>query len=228
MPIQGNLKDMNLASLISFACNEMQPSRLWIANGEREAVVFFGAGTIVHATLDDREGEEVIYETLAWEDGEFELVTDIPSPRHTVCTDWQLLILEGMRRLDDRNGPGIDFEDAGPLMEENVAEADLVAELRTMDGVAGAVIVARDGIVLASDLEGNAEKQGAVAVFVGNAANQIGETLGLGSFDRGVIELGAAKDRMLVVQRPDYFVGLLLEERASPVLVLEQARNLLG
>ncbi len=227
MAIHGNLQDMNLASLISFACNEMQPSRLWIANGQREAVVFFDAGGIVHATLGDREGEDVIYEALAWEDGDFELVTDIPSPKRTISTDWQLLILEGMRRLDERGSPGSGFAEAAPLVEEQMAEAHLVAELRAMDGVAGAVIVARDGIVLASDLEDRADKQGAVAVFVGNAANQIGESLALGTFERGVIELGAAKDRMLVVQRPDYYVGLLLEERASPALVLQEARRLM-
>jgi hypothetical protein len=227
MAIQGNLKDMHLVSIISLACNELQQSRLWIANGGQEAVVFFDAGSIVHATLDNHQGEEAIYEILAWEDGDFLLETDMPSPRHTIHTDWQILVLEGLRRLDERNGAGIDLMDAEQLTEEHMADADLVVELRQMDGVAGAVIVARDGIVLASDLEGNGEKQGAVAVFVGNAANQIGETLALGSFDRGVVEMGAARDRMLVVERPDYYVGLQLEERASPVLVLAEARKLL-
>jgi predicted regulator of Ras-like GTPase activity (Roadblock/LC7/MglB family) len=227
MAIQGSLKDMNLASLIFYACNEMQQSRLWIASGEREAVVFFDGGKIVHATLDEREGEEVIYEALAWEDGDFELQADILSPKHTVHTDWSVLVLEGMRRLDEQGSPEMSFAEVEQPTEERMSETQLVARLRGMGGVAGAVIVARDGIVLASDMEGNAERQGAVAVFVGNAASQIGDTLALGSFERAVVEMGAARDRVVVVQQPDYYVGLLLEERASPVLVLEEAQKLL-
>jgi len=78
--------------------------------------------------------------------------------------------------------------------------------------------------VLAHDLEGDAEKEGAVAVFVGNAANQVGEALALGTFERGVVAIG--KDRMLVLEQPDYYVGLLLGERASPALVTSQAESI--
>jgi predicted regulator of Ras-like GTPase activity (Roadblock/LC7/MglB family) len=92
--------------------------------------------------------------------------------------------------------------------------------------VSGAVIVARDGTVLAEAIESDAEKEGAVAVFVGNAADQIGEAMALGSFDWGVVTMG--KDRMLVLEQPDFFVGLLLMEKASPALVASEAEETLA
>ena len=102
----------------------------------------------------------------------------------------------------------------------------LAHSLNEMDMVSGAVIVARDGTVLAEAVESNAEKEGAVAVFVGNAADQIGEAMALGPFDWGVIAMG--RDRMLVLEQPDFFVGLLLTEKASPALVAAKVEETLA
>jgi hypothetical protein len=80
--------------------------------------------------------------------------------------------------------------------------------------------------VLDHELDGDPQKEGAVAVFVGNAASQIGEFLALGPFKWGTVGLG--KDIMLVLERPDYHVGLLLSERASPAMVASNAQHILG
>ena len=99
----------------------------------------------------------------------------------------------------------------------------LTRDLGEMATVSGAVIVAQDGTVLAEAIEGNAEKEGAVAVFVGNAADQIGEALALGPFDWGVVAMG--QDRMLVLKRSNFFMGLLLTDKASPALVASEVED---
>jgi predicted regulator of Ras-like GTPase activity (Roadblock/LC7/MglB family) len=86
-----------------------------------------------------------------------------------------------------------------------------------MNNVSGAIIVAKDGTILAEAIEGNAEEEGAVAVFLGNAASQIGETLTLGRLDWGVANLGQSK--ILILERLDFFIGLLLAEKASPAMM---------
>ncbi len=111
-------------------------------------------------------------------------------------------------------------------MKEEPAEQDVVRRLRRIPGVGGALRVARDGTVLAHDLDGDPEPAAAVTVFVGNAANELGEALAVGFFERGSVVIGG--DRTLVVEQPDWFVGLLLEERASPDLVFSEARKILG
>jgi predicted regulator of Ras-like GTPase activity (Roadblock/LC7/MglB family) len=100
---------------------------------------------------------------------------------------------------------------------------ELARALRQINGVLGVVIAARDGTVLAHELESDHEKEGAVAVFVGNAANLASESLALGPFEWGTVAVG--KDTMLVLEQPEYYVGLLLGERASPSLVASNARN---
>lgn len=87
------------------------------------------------------------------------------------------------------------------------------------------VIAARDGVVLEHSLDGDPDKEGAVAVFVGYAAAQVGESLALGNFEWGTVAIG--KQTMLVVERPDFYVGLLLEEKSSPALVASKLEGLL-
>lgn len=123
-----------------------------------------------------------------------------------------------MRRLD---------EEASALEpSETDAMTALGQNLRKITGVEGAVIMSRDGVVLTSDMEGDAEKEGAVAVFVGNAADELGTAMSLNPFDWGLVTMG--KDRMLILERPAFFVGLLLSERGSPALVSAEAEKLLG
>lgn len=226
--VRGNLRDMSLTSIISIACNERHQARLLIRRGNQEATLFFEDGNVVHITLNNgHEGEEVIYEVLAWEEGIFELEQGVLPPSHTVTTNWSALLLRGLQHLDESALEAIEWEGGTEVMiEEGTGDMvqHLASELRRQEGVEGAVVVARDGIVLAHDLEGDAEKEGAVAVFVGNAANQVGEALALGTFERGVVAIG--KDRMLVLEQPDYYVGLLLGERASPALVTSQAESI--
>jgi len=102
----------------------------------------------------------------------------------------------------------------------------LAHELSSVMGVEGSVIISRDGIVFASDIDGNPEKEGAVAVFVGNAADELGSTMSLTPFDWGLVTMG--KDRMLIMERPAFFAGLSLSEKASPALVSAEAAKILG
>lgn len=225
--VRGNLRDFSLTSLISVTCNERNQARLLIRHGNQEAALFFEDGNIVHMTLNGHEGEEVIYEVLAWEGGVFELAQGVPPPTHTVTTSWSALLLKGLQYVDESTLETVEWEGVPEVVEEGAGDMvqHLANELRRLEAVEGAVVVARDGTVLAYDLEGDGEKEGAVAVFIGNAANQVGEALALGSFERGVVAIG--KERMLVLERPDYYFGLLLGERASPVLVVSQAEGIL-
>ena len=97
--------------------------------------------------------------------------------------------------------------------------------LAKIDGVAGAVLVAEDGVVLAHTLEGDPEKEGAVAAFLGAAAVQAGEAMKLGRQKRATVSM--ANDHIVVLKSKEYFVGLLLQGGASPALVASRAETLL-
>jgi len=101
MAVSGDLRDMDLVSIISINCNEMNQGRLLVRHQGREASVFFEEGHIVHMSLGSLEGEQVIQEIMGWEEGTFELEQGVLAPRRTVTTSWSELLLKGMQQLDE-------------------------------------------------------------------------------------------------------------------------------
>jgi predicted regulator of Ras-like GTPase activity (Roadblock/LC7/MglB family) len=115
-----------------------------------------------------------------------------------------------------------------PLVEpvgENM-KPDSLAQLKGIDGVIGVVISASDGIVLSADVPGSdGEHEAAATVFIGSAADQLGEALQLGTFGHGIVAL--KNKRLLVLQQPDRYVGLVLGEKASLMIVAHAANEVL-
>lgn len=214
MPLEGNLRDFSLANIIQLNCNENNTAKVTLERRGKEGVIFFDGGSIKHAAFGSLVGEEAVYDLLRWRDANFRVERGVTTKEKTVKTNWNALLLEAMRRIDEGEAPMAD------QMNE-WAQA-----LRAISGVAGVVLISRDGVVLAESVEGDAEKEGAVAVFVGNAADQIGEALSLTPFDWGVVTM--TKDRILVLERDQFCAGLLLTEKGSPAMVSSEAGKILA
>ena len=105
-------------------------------------------------------------------------------------------------------------------------KSDTLAELKAIDGIMGVVISSTDGVVLGVDIPGSdGEGEAAVSVFIGAAATQLGDALQLNQFTHGVVAL--RNKRLVVMQQPDRFTGLVLAENSSPTIVANAAREIL-
>jgi DNA-binding response OmpR family regulator len=113
--VRGNLRSMNLTSIISINCNEGTLASLKIQHQDQQATVFFEKGEIVHAVLGGQTGEEVVYELLSWEEGDFVMTVGHSAPERTIYTGWSGLLLEGLRRIDETS---FDQELLAPDAEE--------------------------------------------------------------------------------------------------------------
>lgn len=102
----------------------------------------------------------------------------------------------------------------------------MVDSVKTIPGVTGTVVVAHDGVVIAHEISGNPEKEGAVAVYVGHAAARIGQSLSLSPLRWAVVGIG--QETVMVIEQRDCYVGLFLDERASPAMVAARALSALG
>jgi predicted regulator of Ras-like GTPase activity (Roadblock/LC7/MglB family) len=227
---------MSLPSIFQVNCTERNNARLSLKHGRFRGDIYFADGDVVHATTGSEVGEEAVYRLLSWKDADFELEMDILAPERTIETGWSGLLLEGMRRLDEASA-GVDelgASDTQAIDEVAGAEkgvmSDMLQELAkaltTIENVTGVVIASRDGVVLADELEeGDPEREGAVAVFVGNAAGVVGDPLALGTFQWGTANIG--KETVLVLDQEEYHVGLILGNRASPAMVASSAQTIL-
>ncbi len=218
MPMQGNLAEMSLANLIQVNCQEMRSARLTLTRLGQSGEVCFSDGQVVHATLGTTVGEPALYALLAWTDGSFVLDRDVHTSERTINQPWGDLLLQAMMQLPTQ----------APVSRraEGSMDRDLVTKLRAIENVNGAVISSSDGVVLAADLpSGDGEAEAAVAVFVGAAANQLGEALTLDSFGHGLVIL--KNKRLLILEQPNRFIGLVLADNASPAIVASTANTLL-
>jgi len=203
MAIKGQLSEMSLPALAQLTCNEGDMARLNVRQGEEEGSLYFEGGNIVHAMLGAQTGEEAVYELLTWEDGEFELESDISPPERTITVGWSGLLLEGMRRIDEHTAAweGVDtllFEEQPEEVHEMATRrrsevlAEHLEELLAASGdINGAAIVGYDGLVLASSLPlkgHDATRVGAEgAALLGLSKRTLGN-LKCGDFEAAILE----------------------------------------
>ncbi len=126
--MHGDLGEFALSSLISIVCNEGRQASLQIWHNGRQATIFFDKGEIIHAALDDREGEEAIYEALTWHEGHFSMKTGDPAPKRTVHDSWTGVVLEGLRRIDEER---FDQEQLGDMAPP--AQPDQVSSSKSFE-----------------------------------------------------------------------------------------------
>jgi predicted regulator of Ras-like GTPase activity (Roadblock/LC7/MglB family) len=153
--MKGNLRDMGIADLIQHNCQDRKTAQVSIQHSGRQAVLFFKDGNVVHASLDDKTGEEVVYEILQWEEGMFDMESDVNPPVQTIDRNWSSLLLEGARRLDEsKTEIGLFPSDTDGNQEVNSMATNFEGILKEMGGeVTGyiaSVLAGMDGINLAS------------------------------------------------------------------------------
>ncbi|MEW6566731.1 MAG: DUF4388 domain-containing protein [Chloroflexota bacterium] len=227
MAMQGLLRDMGVPELIQHVCQEGKTARLVVENMGEQAELFFAGGQVVHAQFGPQEGEPAVYAILDWKDGSFLLEPDVSAPRQTIDRSYAGLLLEGARRIDEGPVPA-----SSPTQTPSTGSGEgggmneTAQALAKIEGVEGSVLVAEDGVVLAQALQGDAEKEGAVAAFVGAAAQQASQALGLGPFRKAMVTGGAGT--VVILRQQDYYVGLLLKEGASPALAASRAEAILS
>jgi predicted regulator of Ras-like GTPase activity (Roadblock/LC7/MglB family) len=106
MAMQGNLHDMSVADIIQVNCQDKKTARATIKTSTKQAVLFFKEGNVTHAMMDSLIGEEVIYQILAWDEGEFSIDVGEESPDVSIKRNWSGLLLEGAKRLDEQASEG--------------------------------------------------------------------------------------------------------------------------
>jgi predicted regulator of Ras-like GTPase activity (Roadblock/LC7/MglB family) len=120
-------------------------------------LIYFRNGVLVHAALGMTSGEDVVYETLSWNDGKFILEIGTPSPAVSVQRSWSTLVLEGARRVDEaRNAASVD---PIAVRRDGMVGEIMRAYLASSRLFRSALIVDAAGIVRTAFLENPAEQE---------------------------------------------------------------------
>lgn len=156
----GTLGLFSLVDLFQLLAGSARTGRLSIAHPRGRARVYFERGLVAHAEFGELEGEAAVYALFGDERGSFEFVVGVPPPRSSVATATENLVLEALRRLDERHkaAPVPDVEvsrEAVPYVPRD-AQRDLTFgddELNVLAAVNGQRTVARVADVVGLPLE---------------------------------------------------------------------------
>lgn len=143
--MQGNIAEMAVADLIQHTCQDRKTARVTLANGAHEAMLFFKNGEIIHASLENTEGEEVVYKILSWKEGTFTLENGIKAPKSSIKRSWTGLLLLGAQRLDESEHLISNQEKENTMA--NISES--LHEIMKIEGaIACALVNWKDGMTL--------------------------------------------------------------------------------
>jgi hypothetical protein len=98
---EGQLRCASLADLIQLQCSTRARAALRVSSDGREGHLFFDEGQIVHASAADQTGDEAVYEILNWTAGTFGKSTEPWPASPSVTTTWQYLLLSAAQRRDE-------------------------------------------------------------------------------------------------------------------------------
>ncbi|HEU4389823.1 MAG TPA: DUF4388 domain-containing protein [Blastocatellia bacterium] len=108
MSLEGDLKEFSLIGVMQIICMEHRRAGLHVSRRGEEATILFDGGDIVHAALGSLQGEEAVYQLLTWTEGSFRTTDHITIVTRNVFKNWNHLLIEGMRRIDERRKDSFD------------------------------------------------------------------------------------------------------------------------
>ena len=135
---EGRISDFQLSDLIQMNCLGRLTNAIFVSKDDQQGAIFFEDGNIVHAVVDNIEGENAFYEILTWQGGSFSVEKSRKAEKETVHKGWQTLLLEGMKRADE-----IRSSDSQVVESESARKKqDILKNLN--------LFVATKGVILAS------------------------------------------------------------------------------
>lgn len=140
MGFKGSISGLQLPDLIQMNCLAQITTALYVRKDQREGVIYFESGQITHAQIAALEGEEAIFTLLSWPSGSFRFEGGQKAPKVTINTNWEYLLIEGMRKVDEMSlaleKGEVDDRDIAPIDENTRMLAKNLSSLSDCTGFA--------------------------------------------------------------------------------------------
>jgi len=102
LPLTGNLREFDLASLIQFISGKSETGTLVIQRSYRKGNLYFRNGRVIHAQAGNLFGMDAFFELFTWNEGAFEFQSgNLPEVPTSIDFSSEGLILEAARVIDE-------------------------------------------------------------------------------------------------------------------------------
>jgi predicted regulator of Ras-like GTPase activity (Roadblock/LC7/MglB family) len=166
--------------------------------------------------MGDLQGEEVVYRTLAWQDGEFEMETGITPTSRTIEIPWSALLMDGLQRYDEETWDETEFfKETNDMARRSANLQDLLTEMgEEVQGFMAAAVVGMDGLGIADHVSDT-------ALDMESATAQLTLLVKLVQTSIGKLDAGSVQDNLLTTSRAylmtrflgdtGYFLGIVAD-----------------
>jgi DNA-binding response OmpR family regulator len=99
---RGKLIGLQLTDIIQMNCLGRLTTALIITRDGEKGIIYLNEGEIIHAECGEQKGTEAFYSILSWQEGEFVSNIGFIPPVQTIYQTWEHLLIEAMRRNDEK------------------------------------------------------------------------------------------------------------------------------
>jgi DNA-binding response OmpR family regulator len=100
---RGKVFGLQLTDIIQINCLSRLTTALIITRNGEKGVIYLNEGEIIHAECGEQKGTDAFYKILSWQEGEFLSNVGVTPPVQTIYQNWEHLLVEAMRRNDDKS-----------------------------------------------------------------------------------------------------------------------------
>ncbi len=172
---KGMLSGISLGDVIQIKCMSGVTAALRVTEGQRQGIIFFQKGEVIHALCEELDGEAAFYEIISFAHGHLDTVNIAELPERTIFLPYAAMLMEGARRQDEQGGvsgdeekgavaPGMvrfgagiakrNFDQATVVTQvapRPLTMAELLAAFKGVPGYRAAAIIKEGGEVAAQD-----------------------------------------------------------------------------
>lgn len=102
----GQLAQFQLHEIVQICCLGMRTGRMTVTQGHEVGSLYFHEGRLLHAECGELQGEPAVGRIIGWRSGQFAFADGILADRESIQTNWDFLLLETMRQLDEAAAGG--------------------------------------------------------------------------------------------------------------------------
>src|SRR5215813_13368427 len=179
MAFQGSLAELHLPDIIQLISVSGKTGVFHLTNGSLAGEIYLSDGKIVHAQLDEVQGEEAVYALAIWSQGDFRFDPGVATDLRTITKSNTNLLMEAARRLDEWR-----------VLSKKIPSTDLVPEFVVQEHRDGQINLNTSEWLILSKIDGH------------RSIKVIASTTRLSAFDAAKILYGLIATGLIRLRQP--------------------------
>ncbi len=153
MTFQGSLSELHLPDIVQLMSVSGKTGVFCLEDGAVKGEIYLKDGQIVHAQIEDAQGEDAVYALAIWNKGDFRFDPGVLTEIRTITKSNTNLLMEAARRLDEWR-----------VLSKKIPSVDLVPEFVIQVGREGQINLNTVEWLILSKIDGHRSvKQIAIA-----------------------------------------------------------------